>query len=856
VTRLQPLLDAVWAGDPVIFHEPDLLWLLLVAPLLVLVLPRDRLTGARARNLAALGVRLVACSALVIAAARPVIQTQVPAVSLVIAVDKSASMAPERVAAMIARAEALIAAAGPDVPVTWVSLEDADAPEAALRGADDGTDLAGLLSLASQAGPPAPTRRVLVLSDGAHNRGDALASVAASAAGAGVELFPLAPQTDPVNAGVLDVVVPDGVMEGDEVTVLATVLASRSGPVEVEVVGDGRVLVSESLTARGGTQPVSLSFPAPDAGTHRLTVQARAPGDLWADDDARGAWLVTRRDGAVWLRGPEALVTPVQDRLKAQGRRTRWSPDWSESVPPETTLFVLDPDLAGWPDDRAAALASRVRNAGVDLVLAGDSDGMAHDQDHMEPLNRALPVKFSRRREPRPAPLSIVFILDTSGSMDRGNKLDLAVSAVVSAVDKLHPDSNVAVLSFSDHYEWIVRFTKAEQAVRIREALEQMTSSGGTTMYPALAEAGRRLAAEKSVLRHALLLTDGRSLTRLQQNQQVIRRLIADEITVSTVAISDDSARTELEQVADLTGGRAWYTETWDDLPRILVEETVMVVGKDTVDKIDQPWPVPESPLAGTVDWDRALPLAGHNASRARPTADLGLMLGEGGDPLVASWRYGAGSVTVFTSELATGWGQPWTAWDELDEWLDQLIDAVRERPPQEQAALSLETSDDGVGIRLATHDALGNARSGLRPTARVRGDSGERKVALVEDARGLYRATVPWDGPVLVTAEVPGDVSLPPTRVQAQAAAPAPLELQGALEDREALGLLARATGGVVEPSAEELFRDLKTRLQEWVLWPWFAWLGLIAMLCDVAIRRLRVPRLFARRPSPTAKA
>lgn len=844
MSALTPLWQAVLAGDPVVFHDPQLLWALLVPPLLVLLLPRDRDTGARARNLGSLLVRLVALWALIIAAARPVIQTQVPAVSLVIAVDHSASMAPERVAAMTARAEALVAAAGPDVPVTWVSLADADVPEAALRGADDGTDLAGLVSLASQAGPPAPTRRVLVLSDGAHNRGDALAAASAAAAGAGVELFPLAPASDPVNAGVLDVQVPDGVLEGDALTLVATVVASRAGvPVEVEVLRDGQVVVAETVVSVAGTQAVSLDWTAPSAGTHRLTVQARTAGDLWADDDARGAWLVTRRDGPVWIRGPEAAVTGIQDLLKRSGRRVRWSPDWTEQPPPESTLIVVDPDLAGWPDGRAQALATRVRDAGVDLVLAGDPDGMAHDADSLEPLNRALPVTFARRREPRPAPLSIVFLVDVSGSMDRGNKLDLAVSAVVSSLDQLHPDTLVGVLAFSDYYEWVVRFTRAEHKAGIQAALARMTSSGGTTMYPALAEAGVRLASETAVLRHALLLTDGRSLTRLQQNNHVIRRLIADEITVSTVAISPDSARDELKQVAELTGGRAWYTESWADLPRILVEETVMVVGKDTVDQVDLPWPVPGSPLAGTVDWTRALPLSGHNAARARPTADLGLLLGEGGDPLVASWRYGAGSVTTFASELGIGWGAPWAAWPGFGPWLDELVDAVRARPPQEQATLVLEPAEDGVGLRLTAGDALGNPRSGLALTATVRGDSGERKVALVEDARGLYRARVAWDGPVLVSVQVPGGVTLPPTRVRAQAAAPVPLELQGALEDRDALGLMARATGGVVEPSAEELFADLKTRLQEWPLWPWFVWLGLGALLVDVGIRRLRVP-------------
>jgi len=70
------------------------------------------------------------------------------------------------------------------------------------------------------------------------------------------------------------------------------------------------------------------------------------------------------------------------------------------------------------------------------------------------------------------------------------------------------------------------------------------------------------------------------------------------------------------------------------------------------------------------------------------------------------------------------------------------------------------------------------------------------------------------------------------------------PLELLGALEDREALALLARATGGVVEPSVAALFADLRTRDQARPLWPWLMWLALWATGVELAIRRLRLPR------------
>ena len=169
-----------------------------------------------------------------------------------------------------------------------------------------------------------------------------------------------------------------------------------------------------------------------------------------------------------------------------------------------------------------------------------------------------------------------------------------------------------------------------------------------------------------------------------------------------------------------------------------------------------------------------------------------------------------------------------------------------RERGERGERERGDRTERDERGDRdRRERDERGDRERGERSE---RGDQGERRVPLQEEARGLYQAQVSWEGPVLVSVDLPGSVSLPPTVLRAQASPPVPLELQGALEDREALGLLARATGGVVEPSAEELFGDLKTRLQSWSLWPWFAWLALVAFLADVAIRRLRIPGLVRR--------
>ncbi len=183
-------------GGELLFSEPVWLWALLLAPLLVLALPRAR-GGDRARNLASLLLRIVACWALVLAAARPFSIQREPDLSIVVALDASASMSVDRIADLRSVAEGYIDLVPDSVDLRWVALGDELAFDGELppRSPERGTDLAALIDLALAAAPPARSRRVLLLSDGADTRGQGEISAAlgsATLAGAsGATIYPI-----------------------------------------------------------------------------------------------------------------------------------------------------------------------------------------------------------------------------------------------------------------------------------------------------------------------------------------------------------------------------------------------------------------------------------------------------------------------------------------------------------------------------------------------------------------------------------------------------------------------------------------------------------------------------------------
>lgn len=815
-------------------RDPLWIWLLLLPPLLLLLLPKTTSRWERARNLGAGVVRVVALELLILAAAQPVQIAEVPDLSVVVAVDQSASMRGERGESAAALSQRYL-----DV------LPEQVASNQVVWGRDDpdqGTDPVALLYAAAQAAPPARSTRVLLLTDGAesglHVGPDRLGSAAALLGAAGVQVFPVPPLGQVDSVGVLALDLPGLLKPGQRATADALVLSASAAPVDVVLEGPEGELARTTVDLVPGTQAVQVAFRAPSAGTHPVSLRVES-GDAWPEDDTRDGWLEVRPVGPVLVHGPHA--SQVASLLRSNGQSARVLETLPLRLPDGATLFLLGPDAADWPESRPRELADFVRRGG-DLILAGGPAGLGHDAPWMEPLDRALPVVFPKQKQRRPPPLAVVYVLDRSDSMARGGKMTLAVSAIAESVKLLSPDARVGVLAFADDRTWVVPLTRASNQAAILQAVEAVGVGGGTQLYPALEEAWIGLQPTDAQLKHVILLTDGRGETRYAQNTDLLAKIGASDVTVSTVALSVEAARDEMAQIAADGHGRAYYTETLSDVPRIFVDETLLLLRRNAVDEDTRARPTRGSRLVGRADWDTVPPLGGHNRAKLKSAADVGLTLGDAGQPLLASWTVGQGSATVLATELAGGWGAGWLEWPDLGPWLVHLVKTVRERPDATDALLELTPSDEGVHARALVVDALGRPRTGLALTAQVLGASGEQTVALSEQAPGRYVGTAAWDGAVLVRVEVPAGPGARASVVRAQEAPPVPVELAGRLLDVGALERVAEISGGRVLPTPEQLLQGARMRQDRTEHWPWLVLAGLLVGLVGLGVRRIPV--------------
>jgi Ca-activated chloride channel homolog len=654
-----------------------------------------------------------------------------------------------------------------------------------------------------------------------------------------IRVFPILPTTTPFSLQLSSLEAPLEVREGERVDARLALSSTAEGEATLEVRSDGTLLATERFALTTGEGTFAFHFQAPPAGVQVLSYAVRradGSADPWPEDDRIEAWIWSRSRDATLVTGihAEAIATT----LVAEGRRARVAP-WPPPLAPGGTVVVSGPDLGTWSAADGQRFARWVSHEGGTLLLAGGPAGLGTAVPWWKDFERTLPVRFPDDKKPAPAPVALVYVVDRSDSMVRMKKMELATAAILQSLEGLHPSSLVGVLGFSDFPTWVVPLMPASNRDVIGSAVEAITLQGGTDIYPAVRAAGQALLGTEALTKHAILLTDGQGLSRLQQNTSTVDALARAGITVSTVALSGEAAVDELAELARLTGGRAYRVHEGGELPKILVDETMLLVQKNAREEPTLVTCVPTNALCEGIPWAEAPPLTGYNQAEARTTADLALVI-QGGRPLLASWHYGLGATAVFNSELGGGWTEAWTTWPLRGPWLSRLLDELERRPKRHDVALDLRPTPEGVAVEVRVLDPVGLPRGGLALVARARTQAGDAEWLLRERAPGLYGTRVPWDGAVLVAVDVPESEGRAAVTVQGQASPPPPIELRRPLLDPELAGRVAAVTGGTVDPNRAELLEDVRTKTIRRSLAGLAFLVGLLGLVVDVGIRRL----------------
>ncbi len=204
---------------------------------------------------------------------------------------------------------------------------------------------------------------------------------------------------------------------------------------------------------------------------------------------------------------------------------------------------------------------------------------------------------------------NLVFLIDTSGSMDEPNKLPLLINSMKLLVDDLKPDDRVAIVTYAGSAGTVLEPTKASDKAKIDTALENLSAGGSTAGAEGIRQA-YQLAEQnfdKNGVNRVILATDGDfnvGITDTDELEGFIERERTSGIFLSVLGFGMGNYNDELMQALAQNGnGAAAYIDTLSEARKVLVEEstsTLFPIAKDVKIQVEfNPATVSEYRLIG-----------------------------------------------------------------------------------------------------------------------------------------------------------------------------------------------------------------------------------------------------------------
>jgi Mg-chelatase subunit ChlD len=167
-------------------------------------------------------------------------------------------------------------------------------------------------------------------------------------------------------------------------------------------------------------------------------------------------------------------------------------------------------------------------------------------------------------------PVSALLVIDRSGSML--TSLAAAKAAAKNFVNRLSPDDEMALLSFTNVPSYDQPWTQNKAMMNSRiDALQVPFFGGGTALWDAI-ERGTVVLAEGTKRKVMIILSDGDDRDSQSTYAQAKNAVLSDNILVYTIGLGTGIDVATLTDLAVSTGGKYFSAPTTADLDRIYQE--------------------------------------------------------------------------------------------------------------------------------------------------------------------------------------------------------------------------------------------------------------------------------------------
>lgn len=823
--------------------------LLLFPAALILIFLIDRKTGKTLRARVTRIARIITTALLVAALAAPQITAITRQESAWALLDVSDSAAPQQTQMIDSLKEKLsnlsngkkagVIAFGRDAMVE-TALSDKPVFTSVHTDVDSGgTDVAAALALARTLAGDATSARAVLLSDGRFTLTDMqIAELAARGMIVDGVRFSSDTGTD---AQVSAVSIPSSVYLGQSFDVTVTLTAAEPIQGTLVLYQGGTPSGTRQVTLRKGENTFVFSDVARETGTVAYSARFQSAADKQAANNTLGAY--TRVIGA-----PSVLLvtqnaqSELQKLLTAAGMNVTAvtpsaMPVTAEALRAYDAIALDNVDFDAARAECWTALGTAVRSLGVGLAVFGGNSSYALGSYRGSALEKMLPVTIDVKNKLQSPALSLILAIDKSGSMTEAQfgqtRLDLAKEAAMRATEVLNANDNVGVIAFDDAAKWVVPLQSATDVASIQSMIGTIRPGGGTAFYSPLYEALEALKSANTPQKHVIFLSDGDPADGTFGT--LAAEMAKNGITLTCVAVGEGANTELLSSLATLGGGRFYAPTQFDDLPKIFTKETYLAGGS----YIKNHQFTPVVTISGALtNYDGFPSLSGYLATTAKDLSETYLETDEE-DPLLSSWRYGAGRVAAWTSDVSGAWTQQFLAWNESSAFFSGIVSSVL---AEETSAGALESTLSNGALSLTYRRSDETEANGDVHVTVVRPSGKSETVTLKKTAAGVYQGTLAATEEGAYTLRAVDSLSGAERTTLGGAVVPYASEYDLRLNsDNGSFDRLVSLTGGTMfDPNGDYLNFSGGSQRSRRSLTPLMTLLTLLFLLLDIALRRL----------------
>ncbi len=590
--------------------------------------------------------------------------------------------------------------------------------------------------------------RIVILSDGRETAGDIeAASAMVQASNVSIEAIKYEAKTGK-DTFIKDVDMPSVLHPGDKYYMNVSVESNYETDAEIVISSGDKVKSREKVHLAKGDNSFVFEENVSAEDIESFSVSVTAPGDTVAENDAFSAYAEVEMSPKILvLYGSREDYTPFKTLLSNVNanvdiKRASDAPKDLMGMLEYKTIILENAYISELPEEFAQNVKTYVKDYGCGFGMLGGEDSFMLGGYNDTDIEEVLPEDMELRGTAEIPTTAIVMVIDHSGSMSMESGgytyLDIAVESAKRGADNLRNTDYLGVIAFDDRFEWYVDLEKAADKEKIKEKIDNIKEGGGTTIQPAVKEAYRALSNCDAEIKHIILLTDGYGESN--DYRDIVKNMKSAGITLSTVAVGEDSDQTLMKSLATQCNGRYYYADGNVDLPRIFASEVFL--GGDTYIKNGE-YPigtVSTHDITKNIFTDGWKTLGGYNAASGKQGSTM-LLSTEDGDPILTIWQYGLGRTFAWNSDVDNGWTAGYAGDSDYAELWKRILDYASGSPSIGDDKVEVKSKNGKTTITYTTGEYSDGTEISAIYTAPDK-TNGEIKLTAVKP--GVYTAEIP----------------------------------------------------------------------------------------------------------------